>query len=653
MELIGLKLVCAMSVYKIFFICHAIQSYGFSGIWGKNLNQKIIFKLENGNKITLLEMKNSIAKRVGLLNHCSLPKDEGVIYKKNKIFHTFGMNFSIAVFCMDKKMNVVCKPIVVEKNSLFIVPRESYYVAEVNNELCNLFDKEKLSRVKIFTQEKAKIIFFVLRYFKVFCILLLMLFVSYAVFAQDDIKISLGRTRVLDLGKPPLTIQISDPDILSVERVGITNSIKIIPKQEGESKITIVYPEGGEVNWNVHIGNKNVDTSPNSLEPFMSSLGENKSTPAINTMVKKINKIVGLKASAGGAKIVIIGEIKSFDNFMALSKIIAANPTLFFPAYDIPMKFEIPIISALQSDLRLFGERNLKIINRRGVLTLIGVPSSAVGKVKAWNYLSGLVPNIVDALSSQVGDSSIVQVNLDFLELAKGEGTEFGFTQPLFSNVSADLNFPAGLISKGIQEPTLQIGPISSLFKALQNSSFARELAKPVVITRSGEKASFLAGGEVPIVTATSTTAATTSSVTYKPFGILFNVTPRVQVDGDIWIKLELEVSQISEDLSYQNIPGFTSRKVNTSIILNEGNTALLSGLVQNKDVKQVQKIPLLGSIPIIGELFKSRRFQENDTELWVAITAIRADHSNHFSEKFIENKFNSAKSHSTGSLLD
>ena len=486
-------------------------------------------------------------------------------------------------------------------------------------------------------------------------IFLCLFFLSYSVYAQEEIKISLGRSRVLDLGKPPLTIQISDPDILEVERIGITNSIKISAKQEGESKITVVYPAGEEVNWNVHIGNKNSNTMSHSLEPSMSVLGGNKSTSAINILVKKINKIEGLKASANGEKIIIIGEIKNLNNFIELSKIVGANPTLFFPVYDIPSQFEGPIISSLQWNLSLFGERNLKIINRNGIFTLTGVPSSPAGKVRSWNYLSGLVPNIVDAMSSHVGDSSMIQINLDFLELAKSEGTEFGFSQPLFSNIPTNLSFPAGLISQGIQEPTLQIGPISSLFKALQRSSFVRELAKPVVMTRSGEKASFLAGGEVPIVTATSTNAATTSSVTYKPFGILFNVTPSVQVDGSIWIKLELEVSQISEDLSYQNIPGFTSRKINTSIILNEGNTALLSGLVQNRDVKQVQKFPLLGNIPVIGELFKSRRFQENNTELWVAITAMRGDHedTNKVSTKFIEDKFNAAKKHITGSLLD
>jgi pilus assembly protein CpaC len=177
------------------------------------------------------------------------------------------------------------------------------------------------------------------------------------------------------------------------------------------------------------------------------------------------------------------------------------------------------------------------------------------------------------------------------------------------------------------------------------------------VITRSGEKASFLAGGEVPVVSSIGNNVSSSPSVTFKPFGILFNVTPQAQLDGSIWLKLDLEVSQVSEALSYQNIPGFTTRKVSTNIILKEGNTAVLSGLVHNKDLKQVEKFPLLGSLPILGELFKSRKFQNQDTELWVAVTALRWNPEdqdiNTYQNKILEKKFNSAKKFTQPSLID
>jgi pilus assembly protein CpaC len=195
------------------------------------------------------------------------------------------------------------------------------------------------------------------------------------------------------------------------------------------------------------------------------------------------------------------------------------------------------------------------------------------------------------------------------------------------------------------------------LLKAIQQRSFSRNIAQPVVITRSGEKATFLAGGEVPIVAAASATtnANQSATVTYKPFGILFNVTPVLQNDGSIWLKLELEVSDVSEYLSFQNVPGFVSRKINTNIILKDNNYALLSGLVQSKNSKNVDRFPILSNIPIIGEIFKSRRFKDDDSELWIAVSAMRSDQQNDDIDikKFIEKKAFHYQNLLTGSLLD
>ena len=254
------------------------------------------------------------------------------------------------------------------------------------------------------------------------------------------------------------------------------------------------------------------------------------------------------------------------------------------------------------------------------------------------------------------GDSSVIQVNLEFLEVGKSEKLGVGFQQPGMNKaISGSLNFSPSILSSGISQPTLQIAPLTSLLKALQERAYARNLAKPVVITRSGEKASFLAGGEVPIVSASVSLTGQNASVTYKPFGILFNVTPVLQTDGSIWLKLDLEVSDISESLSYQNVPGFTTRKVKTNIILKDKKYAILSGLVQTKNSKSVEKFPLLGSIPILGELFKSRKFKDDESELWVAVSAIRGDlvDEDKDIQALIESKFNNYKKNISGDLLD
>ena len=614
-----------------------------------------IYTKISGQNISLLKMNSFYRKKVGLLNHSSLPIEFGISYKNTKLFHTFNMQFPISVLCFDKNYHLLSSSCIVNINSIFICPRKTKYTFEMNEEIHLRMKNNLPQKIRVLSKNKSKILFMLLKNTKFILLILFILFFSYSCFANDEMTIPMGRTRVLDLGKAPLSIQISDPDILEIQRIGITNSIKIIPKQEGDSEISLIFSSGENKHWNIHIGNKKQIYKTNSFSQGIKMINSEKKSEIIPILMSKINSISGIKCSFSGEKIILLGEIKNLSNLIQLAKIVSIQPSLFFPTYHIPTDLEESLLTLTQNELKLFGERNLKVLNQQGLFTVIGVPSSPTGKIKAWNYLSGLVPNVVDAMSLQVGDSSLVQINLDFLELGSGKKTEFGFKNSIMSSIGGDLNFPSGLVTKSNLEPSLQIGSISAFFKAIQNSSFAREIAKPVVITRSGEKASFLAGGEVPLVTSTATTASTTSNVTYKPFGILFNVTPRVQVDGSIWIKLDLEVSQISESLSVNGIPGFTSRKVNTHIILNEGTTAILSGLIQNKDVKQVEKIPILGSIPIIGELFKSRNFQENNTELWVAVTALRADREDNqkISEKILEEKFEEGKSKTSSGLLD
>lgn len=609
-----------------------------------------ILELEN-QRICLFMPKGMCAKRTGLLNHLSLPMNEGLIYKKAKFFHTFGMHFPLLILCLDKQKKLIPFGGIVNPNSLFIAPQNAHYVVELNaDHFQQMSCDQPMNQIKVFSGAKARMVYFLLKNMVVFFFLISIAFAGYC-FAQSDEKVQLavGHSKVIDLTKPPQSIQISDPDVIEVERVGVSNSIRVLAKQNGQASVTVMYSGGEQYVWQMQVGKS--DLSPQE-SPYLAEESALE-TPSLRSFLKPIK---GLQFIDRNGRTVILGKISKIDDFRHLVKIVAAHPEMFFPAFQIPESLENPILASLQSDLKTFGERNLRILVRNGLFTVTGVPSSPAGRVKIIHFLGGLVPNLVDSMSYFSGDSAVVQINLDFLEVGKSDGTQFGFS-PGVSDLSAMLNFPGGVVSHALHEPALQIAPLSLFFKALENKNFAREIARPVVMTRSGEKASFLAGGEVPVVASMANGTTTNTSVMFKPFGILFNVTPSVQNDGSIWLKLDLEVSQVSEALSYQNIPGFTTRKINTNIILKEGTTAIFSGLVHDKDLKQVEKIPVLGSFPILGELLKSRRFQDQDTELWVSVTALRwnpEDQSLDTREnKILGKKFVDAKESTKFSLVD
>jgi pilus assembly protein CpaC len=150
----------------------------------------------------------------------------------------------------------------------------------------------------------------------------------------------------------------------------------------------------------------------------------------------------------------------------------------------------------------------------------------------------------------------------------------------------------------------------------------ARRLAEPNLIALSGEKASFLAGGEVPIPVAAEDNRVT---VTYKEYGVRLNFTPVVLDNGLINLKLEPEVSQVDESIRVStgviSIPGFITRRASTSIEVRDGQSFAMAGLLQSVHSKNREQIPWLGQLPVIGALFSSSSFQEQETDLVIIVT--------------------------------
>ncbi|WP_243373478.1 type II and III secretion system protein family protein [Microvirga solisilvae] len=160
------------------------------------------------------------------------------------------------------------------------------------------------------------------------------------------------------------------------------------------------------------------------------------------------------------------------------------------------------------------------------------------------------------------------------------------------------------------------------LVQALEEKGLARRLAEPNLIALSGEKASFLAGGEVPIPVSAEDNQVT---VTYKEYGVRLNFTPTVLENGIINLKLEPEVSQIDDSIRVStgsiSIPGFITRRASTSIEIRDGQSFAMAGLLQSVHSKNREQIPWLGSLPIIGALFSSSSFEEQETDLVIIVT--------------------------------
>jgi pilus assembly protein CpaC len=169
--------------------------------------------------------------------------------------------------------------------------------------------------------------------------------------------------------------------------------------------------------------------------------------------------------------------------------------------------------------------------------------------------------------------------------------------------------------------------PFSVLLNLLETNGLAKILAEPSLVTLSGQEAKFLAGGEIPIPVSSG---LGTVSVEWKKFGILLNFTPTVISENTIHLRLSTEVSDIDPTLAVtvagSTVPGLSSRQSETTVRLGDGQSFAIAGLLSDRVRSSIERVPLLGSIPIIGALFRSSSYQRNETELLVVVTARLAE---------------------------
>jgi len=162
-----------------------------------------------------------------------------------------------------------------------------------------------------------------------------------------------------------------------------------------------------------------------------------------------------------------------------------------------------------------------------------------------------------------------------------------------------------------------------AMINALENSGFAYTLARPSLTVLSGQTASFLAGGEIPIPVPSA--GSDNVSIEYKEFGVRLALTPTIISQGRITLKVAPEVSELDYSnvvtIAGTQVPGLTVRRTDTSIALADGESFIISGLVSNNTRSAVDRLPGLGSLPVLGAFFRNSAMRREETELLMIVT--------------------------------
>ncbi|NOT17351.1 MAG: type II and III secretion system protein family protein [Sulfuriferula sp.] len=295
--------------------------------------------------------------------------------------------------------------------------------------------------------------------------------------------------------------------------------------------------------------------------------------------------------------------------------------------------WKVSVFGNMQSILAGQSGATLKVQNN--VAMLSGVAPSVLSHANSATAALNAVGqgNVLDI--STIDSSGVVQIDVKIVEFSKKVLKEAGFD---FGGSTTSSNFSFQLGSNLASAGGLTAA--SSAFNLLTNfnrntgyslvsnlrliegNGLARVLAEPSLTALSGQSASFLVGGELPIPSAGG---LGTTTIVYKPFGIGLTVSPTILSKDRIVLKVAPEASEIDYSNAIVSngvsIPAITTRRADTTVELGDGESFVIGGLVSRATRSNVNKIPLLGDLPILGTFFRNLSYTQNDKELVIVVT--------------------------------
>ncbi len=191
-------------------------------------------------------------------------------------------------------------------------------------------------------------------------------------------------------------------------------------------------------------------------------------------------------------------------------------------------------------------------------------------------------------------------------------------TRPVFNNSGTS----GGIVSFGKgPEGRPYEWQYSATLEALVTNGKAEVLSRPNIVTLQGQEAVINIGGEVPVPKVSTTNSGVTTSIEYRPAGIILKCRPMVNQDGYITSRIHTEVSS-PQYVEEMNAYSFQKRSADTTVRLKDGETMVIGGLISSEEIKSMSKVPFLGDIPILGNLFKSIHTSKNNSEIFIILKA-------------------------------
>jgi len=319
------------------------------------------------------------------------------------------------------------------------------------------------------------------------------------------------------------------------------------------------------------------------------------------------------------------------------------------------LRVDVDITAASEEMHRLFPDEKINVSPSRSAIVLSGhVTTEDVAK-HAGALATAYSKNVVNVLTfgpvgaeevllevkfAEVDRTALLQLGINVFSTGAGNtigdvttgqfgGTKIGGINDTIGGPSpnpfSNQTTVGDLLNLFFFRPDIHLGGV---IRALQAKNLLQILAEPNLIAVNGKEASFLAGGEFPFPVVQPSGGISTISIQFREFGVRLKFTPIIQPNGNIHLRVVPEVSTLdfanSVTVSGTTVPAISTRKADTEFELQDGQSFVIAGLMDNRVTNLANKIPWLGDIPVLGNFFKSKSAQKSNSELMVLCTARR-----------------------------
>ncbi len=327
------------------------------------------------------------------------------------------------------------------------------------------------------------------------------------------------------------------------------------------------------------------------------------------------------------------------------------------------LRVDVDVTAASEQERRVFPDEQITVTPSRSAIVLSGHVSTEDVSKRAGQIAEAYSKNVVNVLTfgpvgaqevllevkfAEVDRTAVLQLGANFF--TPGTGNTVGvvttgqFGGLSVANGTTSTTSGGTTTTTGSNRPTISLSNALNLFlfrtdinfgavvEALQQRNLLQILAEPNLIAVNGKEASFLAGGEFPFPIVQPGQGFTAVTISFKEFGVRLRFTPVIMPSGNIHLRVQPEVSTLdfanALSISGFTVPALSTRRADTEFELQDGQSFVIAGLIDNRVTNLNNKIPGIGDIPILGTLFKSKNLQKNNSELMVLCTVRRVSPS-------------------------